>query len=473
MGAFIRLLAPLVSFLPKLQKPHKRIAFKEKLLWTIFGLIYFLIASQIPLYGMEKLEGEDSMDFLRMMTASNRGTLMELGISPIISASMIMHLLEATKLISVDMNDEYERSIFESLQNLFGLVMTLAQSIIQLTNGQYGDVEAIGMTNCVLIVAQLFISGLIVLMLDELLSSEYGFGSAISLFIATNISESVVWALFSPLTYNNNGVQFEGAIINLVHSLFTRPDKLNALYDAFFRANMPNMINVIATVVMLAIVVYFSDFKVNIPLAFNNSQATPQPFSVKLFYTSITPLYMSSTLIQMITMVSRSLFVRFPTSFIVNLIGSWQVLQKSSTLKPVGGIIYYLQRPHSFTEVLFDPLHALVSICISMFIAAFFSYNWLNIGRMGPHQIKQQLAEQRLHIKGFRGGQSSYHLLDHYIPIAATLGAMILSAIAILADLLGCIGSGTGLLLAANTITEYYDKFQKDYKKSTGSNFVI
>ena len=49
---------------------------------------------------------------------------------------------------------------------------------------------------------QLFVAGLIVLLLDELLQKGYGLGSGISLFIATNICETIVWKAFSPATVN-------------------------------------------------------------------------------------------------------------------------------------------------------------------------------------------------------------------------------------------------------------------------------
>lgn len=45
-------------------------------------------------------------------------------------------------------------------------------------------------------------AGLIVLLLDELLQKGYGLGSGISLFIATNICETIVWKAFSPTTIN-------------------------------------------------------------------------------------------------------------------------------------------------------------------------------------------------------------------------------------------------------------------------------
>jgi len=94
----------------------------------------------------------------------------------------------------------------------------------------YGPVSELGIINSILIVAQLSVAGLIVLLLDELLQKGYGLGSGISLFIATNICEVILWKCFSPITIRTEqGAEFEGAIIALFHFLFTKSNKINAL----------------------------------------------------------------------------------------------------------------------------------------------------------------------------------------------------------------------------------------------------
>ena len=101
-------------------------------------------------------------------------------------------------------------------------------------------------------------AGLVVLLLDELLQKGYGLGSGISLFIATNICETIVWKSFSPATINTGrGTEFEGAIIALFHLLATRGDKIRGLREAFYRQNLPNLTNLLATVMVFAIVIYF------------------------------------------------------------------------------------------------------------------------------------------------------------------------------------------------------------------------
>jgi len=86
----------------------------------------------------------------------------------------------------------------------------------------------------------------------------YGLGSGISLFIATNICETIVWKAFSPTTVNvGRGAEFEGAIVALFHLLATKNDKVRALNEAFYRSNLPNLMNLLATIVVFLVVIYF------------------------------------------------------------------------------------------------------------------------------------------------------------------------------------------------------------------------
>merc|ERR1712159_44479 len=207
------------------------------------------------------------MYWMRVILASNRGTLMELGISPIITSGMVMQLLAGSKIISVDTSNKEERTLFEGAQKLVGLLITVVQAVAYVVSGMYGDIKDLGSGNAVLIVLQLFFAGLIVLMLDELLQKGYGLGSAISLFIATNICENIIWKAFSPTTINTGrGTEFEGAVIALFHLLITKEDKVRALKEAFYRQNLPNVTNLLATILVFIIVIYFQGFRVDLPV---------------------------------------------------------------------------------------------------------------------------------------------------------------------------------------------------------------
>ena len=105
---------------------------------------------------------------------------------------------------------------------------------------------------------QLFFAGIIVICLDEMLQKGYGLGSGISLFIATNICENIIWKAFSPYTITGpQGPQFEGAVIALFQLLVQRGNKVRALKEAFYRNNLPNCTNLLATIAIFLVVIYF------------------------------------------------------------------------------------------------------------------------------------------------------------------------------------------------------------------------
>merc|ERR1719235_1650370 len=208
----------------------------------------------------------DPFYWMRVILASNRGTLMELGISPIITSGMVMQLLAGSRIIEVDQSLREDRALFGGAQKLFGMLITLGEAIAYVVSGMYGDISSIGAGNAILIIMQLFFAGVIVIILDELLQKGYGLGSGISLFIATNICESIVWKAFSPTTINTGrGTEFEGAIIALFHLLITRSDKVRALKEAFYRQNLPNLTSLLSTVLVFGVVIYFQGFKVELP----------------------------------------------------------------------------------------------------------------------------------------------------------------------------------------------------------------
>jgi len=217
-----------------------------------------------------------------------------------------------------------DRALFNGAQKLFGMIITVAQSIVYVMGGLYGEPSELGAGICLLIILQLFCAGLIVLLLDELLQKGYGLGSGISLFIATNICETIVWKAFSPATVNTGrGTEFEGAIIALFHLLATRTDKVRGLREAFYRTNLPNLMNLLATVFVFAIVIYFQGFRVDLPIKSARYRGQYSSYPIKLFYTSNIPIILQSALQSNIFIISQMLAQKFSTNFFVRLLGVW------------------------------------------------------------------------------------------------------------------------------------------------------
>ncbi|KAG1857333.1 SecY subunit domain-containing protein [Suillus subalutaceus] len=441
---FLNLVRPFLPLLPEVSSPDRKVPFNQKLLWTAVTLLIFLVCSQVPLYGIMSSDSSDPLYWMRVILASNRGTLMELGISPIVTSGMIMQLLAGANLIEVDFSLKEDRALFSGAQKLFALIISLGHATVYVLTGLYGQPGDLGAGVCLLLIIQLVAAALIVILLDELLQKGYGLGSGISLFIATNICESIIWKAFSPTTVNTGrGPEFEGAIVALFHLLFTWNDKGRALREAFWRDRLPNIMNLLATVVVFAAVIYMQGFRIEIPVKSNRFRGQRGSYPVKLFYTSNMPIMLQSALVSNVFIVSQMLATRFPSNILVKILGVWEPLEDSPQLRAVA-------------EAFLDPIHTVLYITFVVSACALFSKTWIEVSGSGPREIAKQLKDQQMVMAGHREG-SMYKELKRVIPTAAAFGGAILGLLSVAADLMGAIGSGTGILMAVTIIYSYWE----------------
>jgi protein transport protein SEC61 subunit alpha len=470
MVRFLDLVKPVMVVLPEVQSPDHKIPFREKMMWTTITLFVFLVCCQIPLYGIQTSSAADPFYWMRVILASNRGTLMELGISPIVTSGLVMQLLAGSKLINVDQSLKDDRALFQGAQKLFGIVITVGEAVAYVLSGMYGDVADLGAGNAILIILQLFFAGIVVIILDELLQKGYGLGSGISLFIATNICENIVWKAFSPTTINTGrGTEFEGAVIAFFHLLITRTDKVRALKEAFYRQNLPNLWNLLATVVVFMVVIYFQGFRVDLPVKYQKYRGQQGSYPIKLFYTSNIPIILQTALVSNLYFFSQLLYKRYSTNPLVQLLGRWQAADSSAGAQsfPVGGLAYYVSPPTTLAGILYDPVHAIFYLTFILVSCALFSKTWIEVSGASPKDVAKQLRDQDMVIRGFRD-KSVITVLNRYIPIAAAFGGMCIGMLTVVADFMGAIGSGTGILLAVTIIFQYFEMFQKEQQMEGG-----
>jgi len=462
---FLHLIRPVMCVLPEVAQPDRKIPFREKLLWTSITLFIFLVCCQIPLYGVQTAKSSDPFYWMRVILASNRGTLMELGISPIVTSGLVMQLLAGSRIIEVNYNLKEDRALFNGAQKLFGILITVGEAIAYVVSGMYGDLSTIGAGNALLIITQLFFAGIIVLILDELLQKGYGLGSGISLFIATNICETIIWKAFSPTTINTGrGTEFEGAIIALFHMLITKNDKFRAIREALYRQNLPNLTNLLATVFVFVVVIYFQGWQVNLPVKYQKYRGQEGTYPIKLFYTSNMPIILQTALVSNLYFVSQLLYNRAPTNVLVRLLGKWQEVEGGGQTIPVGGIAYYISPPSSFAEILYDPFHAVFYLIFILTACAMFSKTWIEVSGASARDVAKQLRDAQMVMKGHRDS-ALIHVLNRYIPTAAAFGGMCIGALTVIADFMGAIGTGTGILLAVTIIYQFFEAFKKEQQE--------
>jgi len=290
------------------------------------------------------------------------------------------------------------------------------------------------------------------------------------LFMSTNICENIIWKALSPTTINSGrGTEFEGALIALFHLVITRPNKWRAFHEAFYRQNLPNVTNLLATVFVFGVVIYFQGFRVELPIKFQKQRGQFTKFPIKLFYTSNIPIILQAALVSNLYFLSQMLYNRYPGNIFINLLGQWQQRDgiRGGNNVPVGGLAYYMSPPNGVTELFYDPLHTIFYIVFVLSSCAFFSKTWIDVSGQSAKDVARQLRDQEMVMRGHRDS-SIVKELNRYIPIAAAFGGLCIGALSVMADFMGAIGSGTGILLAVTNIYTYYETMEKESREMGG-----
>merc|ERR1719473_1388076 len=139
-ATFLNLVKPFMPLLPEVPAAANKVRFQERLLWTGLCLFIFLVCCQIPLFGLTPNKGQDPFYWMRVILASNKGTLMELGISPIVTAGLVMQLLSGSNIIEVNQGLKEDRALFSGAQKLFGIIITLGEAVAYVFAGSYGPI---------------------------------------------------------------------------------------------------------------------------------------------------------------------------------------------------------------------------------------------------------------------------------------------------------------------------------------------
>jgi len=444
----------------KSKAPERRVGFNEKLFWTAMVLIIYLIMTEIPLYGIETTAmGE--LAALRIIFASNRGSLMELGIGPIVTAGLILQLLAGSAMIDCDMSRPEDRGLFTTASKVFSIVLTGVQASAYIIGGMYGSMPG---TTAITVFLQLLAAGVIVLLLDELIQKGWGFGSGISLFIMAGVAQQIFWQCFSPST----GL-FVGSLSRALDLL---ADNMPITPWIFGEGAYPSLIGFIATIVAFLVIMYVEGVRVELPLSYAGYRGFRSRYPIKLLYVSNLPVIFASALFANVYFFSQIFWSMNgqPSpgqNFWLDLLGKFEWITPEGggqqSLQPVGGFVYYVLSPRSFTNFLEDPLKAFIYLGILIAFCVVFSLTWLEVGGLDPSTVAQQLVSAGMQIPGYRrSGKAIETILKRYIPAVTILGGVVVGLIAGISDFFGVFGSGMGILLSVGIIYQYYEILMRE-----------
>ena len=440
----LEVLEPLFKFLPEVKSPVHNEDFNEKLKWTALILVLYYFLTQIPLYGLSSA-AVDNFAALRAVMAGSFGSILTLGIGPIVTASIVLQLLVGSNLLDLDLSSHKDKSHFQATQKLLSIVFTMFEAgVLVLT----GNLVPIDNSYLGVLFLQLVIGAVLVIYLDEVVS-KWGFGSGIGLFIAAGVCQAILVGTFNFFP-GTDGI-LTGAIPAFIQSI------------AMGSANFSLLIPLFATFCVFAVVVYGESIRVEIPISHGSVRGHGRirgsvgKYPLKFVYASNMPVILTSALLVNVSLLAN----------VFQKIG-FPILGQIENGKAVSGIAWFLSTPNRLYYFVTEPLHVLVYAIFFLCCCVLFSYLWVEISGLNAKKISEQLYNSGIQIPGFRSSKRQlYKILKKYIPALTIISGIYVGLIAFLADLTGALGGGTGVLLTVGIIHKLYEEMAEEQLMSS------
>lgn len=430
----IEKLQPIFSLLPQVKSPDYRVPFKEKLQWTGIILILYFVIGMIPLFGLSPT-AIDQFAQLRAVMAGSFGSIITLGIGPIVTASIILQLMVGGKIIKLDLSQPRDKALFQGTQKLLAIIFTVFEAAVMVFTGALAPSSP---EVAWILILQIVIGGILIIFLDEVVS-KWGFGSGVGLFIAAGVAQTIIVGSFNFLSSPTSPGVPSGAIPHFIYTLTTsQPD---------FSLLLP----VIAVIVVFLIVVYAESMRVEIPLSYGGVKGARGKYPLKFIYASNMPVILTSALllnVQIFTMLFQKL--GFP------------ILGTISNGQPISGLALWLSQP-SIGALFTNPLQVLFYAVVFIGSCVLFAWLWVELSGIGPKQVAKQLYQMGMQIPGFRSSRGQFErILKKYIPAITIMGGAFVGLLAFGADLTGALGGGTGVLLTVGIVYRLYEELAQE-----------
>ena len=491
-------LSRLVDVYPSITKPEGHVRFNQKMWTTVLVLIIYFMMTNVMIYGLSD-STLDIFSSFRAIMAGASGSIMHLGIGPIVTGSIIMQLFAGAKIIQLDLQDSSDKQLYQGVQKLLVLFMIPVESIPQVYGfldpsesviGQYG----LGWANAI-IVSQLFLGSYLVFLLDELVS-KWGIGSGISLFIAAGVAQSTFVGTLSPLpVVQGSPLSIDnppsGALPMIFYTLRTATNSELVSQNGFelMLLNHANPVAALASSILVFLVVaYAESSKLELPLTHGKVRGHRGQYPIRLVYASNIPVILMAALLANVNMFTL-LFWSHPVLSTVPILGSqgwgsrahWFGAYEPGATTPTDGFAWYSSMVNGVGDWLMPLLnqtgdaygHSLPQIMIHVFTYVFFmtagstvfAKFWIETTNMGAKDVAKQIERTGMQIPGFRKNPVVLErILQRYIPPVTLFSGAFVGLLASGADLLGTVGNatGTGLLLAVGIILRTYEQIQKE-----------
>jgi len=438
----------LLHNLPEVRSPtEKKLSFNVKLKWTLIILISFFVLSNIFIWGITK-EGIERFEYFAIIMGTNFGSIITLGIGPIVMSSIILQLLVGSKILNIDTSTPDGKKFFQAIQKLGVFFFIIFEAIIYVLMGAVRAIPGFEIA----VILQLIVGGLLILFMDEI-STKWGFGSGVSLFIAAGVGRRLFSGLFNFLGPENT-IQAVGKIPALFHSFFIVSDVTGGLKA---------LAAVLSLVILFLIVVWAQSLKIEIPLSYDRLRGYSMKWPLSFFYASVIPVILTGALIANI---------QFLGSGLQNWLGRPTFLGEFVNGQAVSGFSFWLGSTNILGAAIDGSLRTifiwqgLIHMLIFATFAAIFSVFWVKTSGMDAQSQAHNIISSGLQIPGFRKDERILEsILSRYVMPLTVMGGIAIGLLASVSDLLlgSDLAGGTALLLGIMIIFQFYQNIAQQH----------
>ncbi|MDK2891494.1 MAG: preprotein translocase subunit SecY [Methanoculleus sp.] len=457
MGDLLDRFEPILAAMPAVRSPEGHVHFKNKLMWTLAILLLYFSLTNINIFGLSP-ESQDIFGIYRALLAGASGSLLHLGIGPIVTASIVLQLLKGAGLLQIDTGEARGQVMYMGLQKLLIFVMIIVEAFPMVASGLMMPDPSVAMqffggstlTVSLLIFLQLCIGGLLVVLMDEVVT-KWGVGSGVGLFIVAGVSQGLV----------NGFLNWQTGTDPFPIGFFPRLFAIGTSGASFLEYFGTDLLALVTTIAIFMVIVYVESTRIEIPLAHTAVRGARARFPVKLIYASVLPMILVRVLQANIQMIGM-----FLSNAGITILGTFQ------GQRPVNGLMWYIapiNQPQDWMWWLSDLGHAPWEIMLRMGIditfmvvgGAVFALFWVKTAGLDSKDVARQIQRSGMHIPGYRRNEQVLEkYLDRYIPRITVIGGVFIGLLSVVANLFGVIGAvgGTGLLLAVSITYRLYEE---------------
>jgi len=458
--SFANFISAISRYIPGVQAPKEKPPLTGRLKYSFLALVIFFILGNIPIWGLSTTAAS-SLAVYQIILASNIGTLLTVGIGPIVVASIILQLLVGTGIWKLNFSNPDDRSLFQSTQKILAIILSFFEAFIYVRVGFLTPEPGYFF----LVLLQVALGSVVLLYLDEVVQ-KYGIGSGISLFIAGNVAASIFWRIFAPISVSQAGIQIlsSGAFLDfstgagLIWTFFAN------VGAGVYSAIITNIFPILFALIIFFIVVYFEGVYVNIPITMGKTSQLGR-YPVKFFYVSNLPVILAAALFANIALL-------------------YAIVEKKA-IPVLTTVLFYLSKyttsPNNLVENLFlhgfsgmggQILQAVIYLILLSLVCIFFGIMWVKMAGQDSEAVSNQLQRSGMYLPGFRRDPRVIRgVLDRYIPTITIIGSIFVAVLAGFANITGAVGTGMGILLTVDIVYRLYEEIVKE-QVSTDSGLL-